>query len=370
MLYFDIFCRVVDNYGDIGVCWRLARQLANPPYQSTVRLWVDDLASFSKIEPSLQQNTHQQYLHQVEIRQWHEDATSYPPLHEVVIEAFACELPSMVRDHINAEHIWINLEYLSAESWVENFHACPSPQQQGQSKFFYFPGFTEYTGGLLREADLAERQQQWLIEPTHAERVWTSMHVPAHIRTELHRGERQQIVLFHYPNAPVDALLTALKQSTQKRIVLSPHAFSPAQRALENEQLILHHFDFVSQDDFDLLLSLSMLNLVRGEDSLVRALWAAKPFIWQPYIQAENLHLDKLQALLELSPLTALQQHLLHYWSTGEEQNFTTLLLTCLQPENWSEWCRLAKLWRSQLTQQSDLCTRLISFCTQRLRTS
>ncbi len=38
----DIFCAVVDNYGDIGVCWRLARQLAHE-HGMTVRLWVDDL---------------------------------------------------------------------------------------------------------------------------------------------------------------------------------------------------------------------------------------------------------------------------------------------------------------------------------------
>ena len=41
--HWDIFCRVIDNYGDIGVCWRLARQLANE-FGQTVRLWVDDLA--------------------------------------------------------------------------------------------------------------------------------------------------------------------------------------------------------------------------------------------------------------------------------------------------------------------------------------
>jgi hypothetical protein len=23
-LHWDIFCRVIDNFGDIGVCWRLA----------------------------------------------------------------------------------------------------------------------------------------------------------------------------------------------------------------------------------------------------------------------------------------------------------------------------------------------------------
>jgi hypothetical protein len=48
MKSWDIFCRVIDNYGDIGVCWRLARQLANEyPYQ--IRLWVDELAALKMI---------------------------------------------------------------------------------------------------------------------------------------------------------------------------------------------------------------------------------------------------------------------------------------------------------------------------------
>ncbi|MBY0444112.1 MAG: elongation factor P maturation arginine rhamnosyltransferase EarP, partial [Burkholderiales bacterium] len=36
----DIFCRVIDNYGDIGVCWRLARQLSFE-HGFAVRLMVD-----------------------------------------------------------------------------------------------------------------------------------------------------------------------------------------------------------------------------------------------------------------------------------------------------------------------------------------
>ena len=47
-LSWDIFCTVVDNYGDIGVCWRLARQLA-AEHGFAVRLWVDDLASFARL---------------------------------------------------------------------------------------------------------------------------------------------------------------------------------------------------------------------------------------------------------------------------------------------------------------------------------
>ena len=39
-LSWDILCRVVDNYGDAAVCWRLARALANEQ-AGRVRLWID-----------------------------------------------------------------------------------------------------------------------------------------------------------------------------------------------------------------------------------------------------------------------------------------------------------------------------------------
>ena len=46
----EIFCQVVDNFGDIGVCWRLAADLVSRGYGS-VRLWVDDWAALRRINP-------------------------------------------------------------------------------------------------------------------------------------------------------------------------------------------------------------------------------------------------------------------------------------------------------------------------------
>ena len=41
----DLFCRVVDNFGDVGVCWRLAADLAQRGEQ--VRLWIDDASALT-----------------------------------------------------------------------------------------------------------------------------------------------------------------------------------------------------------------------------------------------------------------------------------------------------------------------------------
>ena len=36
-LLWDIFCQVIDNHGDVGVCWRLARELAARGHTVTTR---------------------------------------------------------------------------------------------------------------------------------------------------------------------------------------------------------------------------------------------------------------------------------------------------------------------------------------------
>lgn len=144
--------------------------------------------------------------------------------------------------------------------------------------------------------------------------------------------------MFNYADAPVESLLLALQQEEQPALVLSPNAFTPAQYALASEHVVLHTFDFVDQQEFDRLLWVSDLNIVRGEDSLLRALWADKPMIWQPYVQDENLHLVKLQALLDSSPLDTAIHKLWLYWASGDGTKFTEQYLHCRQPKEWLQW--------------------------------
>ncbi len=46
----DLVCRVVDNCGGIGVCWRLARNFMQE-YGWAVMLWMDDLAGIRRSVP-------------------------------------------------------------------------------------------------------------------------------------------------------------------------------------------------------------------------------------------------------------------------------------------------------------------------------
>ena len=201
MWRWDIFCTVVDNYGDIGTCWRLAQQLAGE-HEADVRLWVDRLQSFAQLCPAVSTDADQQRVGRIEIRRWRSD---FPQVEaaDVVIEAFACELPesyiaAMARQTVAPA--WINLEYLSAEAWVEGCHRLPSLRTKWPlTKYFFFPGFTPRTGGLLRERDLLADRAAF--DSAAEAEFWHSVGVPARSDHEL------RVSMFCYQNAALPDLL-------------------------------------------------------------------------------------------------------------------------------------------------------------------
>jgi uncharacterized repeat protein (TIGR03837 family) len=309
----DIFCNIIDNYGDIGVCWRLARQLANE-HAVQVRLWVDDLGSFSKLCPELDAALDEQRCRGVDVRCW--DADSSRPLPrkrargvaDLVIEAFACKLPEFYIRAMAAQEqkpVWVNLEYLSAEKWVDGCHKLPSPHPSlPLTKYFFFPGFTEKTGGLLLERDLLVRRDAFQSDAMAQENYWRGLGVPERVAGEL------RVSLFGYENKAMESLLTAWEQGEQPVSCLLPEGRSLPQVAAffgqqagkagdiwQRGNLRVHVLPFVEQERYDELLWACDINFVRGEDSCVRAQWAGRPFIWQIYPQHDGVHLEKLEAL-------------------------------------------------------------------------
>lgn len=507
----DIFCRVIDNYGDIGVCWRLACNLLQEMHQNSlpnteptntiaatlaestsqpdresksqakhkaklcadshlrsnekthprphlIRLWVDDLKSFARIVPSIVADQAEQLialdhlgqilntqsltqtglktaaetinptpLHSpkdlmgwIQIHAWHKPLNSLlltqpsvtdpvpdayipniqttalntytnPNAHlesnasqcnsastpiipaPICIEAFACELdPDYIATMPGHTQCWFNLEYLSAEDWVASFHAQPSRQSNGVAKYFFFPGFTTQTGGLLREADLLTRQKQFLSDQ-QMQVEWLQRYISAEVAQAWQHGARL-ISYFSYPHAPFEKLISALLSSNENYVICIPRGVVPqAEECLArllathtesqrsqvlstqalNEQnasaqpvvsttqandvelgpaglgtltdstdtcssqapIQIHRFEFIEQYQFDYLLSISDFNVVRGEDSFVRAIWAAKPFIWHIYPQEEQVHLEKLQAWLMSYPMPDTYRQLLWEWN-------------------------------------------------------
>ncbi|MDY0029579.1 MAG: elongation factor P maturation arginine rhamnosyltransferase EarP [Pseudobdellovibrionaceae bacterium] len=286
----DIFCRVVDNFGDIGVCWRLAYQFAKE-HSLSVRLYVDDLGSLERIVPDYSALCSASFY----VVRWVDDL-DYSNAADVVIEAFACDLPPNVIEAIvrrGGEAAWIDLEYLTAEGWAAGCHGIPSTHPStGLKKSMFFPGFSETSGGLIRETDLFERRNEFQSD-INAQNLWrTAYDLPQFDENFI------DISLFSYKSAPIPSFFDDL--SSYKSPV---RVFFPSNEGFCVEKigaLHVHRIPFVPQDQFDYLLWTCDVNFVRGEDSFVRAQFAGRPMIWNIYVQEEDAHLIKLRAFLDL----------------------------------------------------------------------
>lgn len=349
-LHWDIFCRVIDNYGDIGVCWRLARQLAGE-HGKQVRLWVDDPGSLKPMHPAFDERLDRQECAGIEIVRW-DDSVRIDTVADVVIEAFACELPPAYLAAMAAKTsrpCWINLEYLTAESWAERCHGMASPHPSlPLTKYFFFPGFSPATGGLLREKALQ-------IAPPAPNKV----------------DDGLDISLFCYETAPVGTLLDVLAGSPQPvRLHVAPGKPLAAVIAHWGDErtrgkLRVMPFDFLPQEDYDALLQRCDVNFVRGEDSFVRAQWAGRPFVWQIYRQEDEAHLVKLDAFLArytagLDEKTAnAAVNLKKAWNSG-------IGLAASWPDFMArrqEIARHNRHWAGHLAQMPDLAEALVKFC-------
>lgn len=304
MKQYDIFCKIVDNFGDIGVCWRLAKQL-HIEHGIAVCLWIDDLTVAKQLIPDLDTSLDAQTINGVFIRHW-QSGGQFEQAADVVIEAFACALPDSYLACMRPQTVWVNLEYLSAERWVADFHGRCS--QLGElTRHFFFPGFNSNTGGLIREHDIVKNNQLLASNPTLQQAFFQRHHL-AHSE-----NDALKVSLFCYPSAPIHDLLHAMAKGTQHiqcyvpstSLLPSIAKFFAKQEVKAGDVLSFKNLDviilpFLSQDDYDQLLAVCDINFVRGEDSWIRATWAAKPFIWQPYWQTEASHITKLHAFLDV----------------------------------------------------------------------
>jgi hypothetical protein len=356
-LRWDIFCRVIDNFGDIGVCWRLCVALA--AHGQTVRLWVDDASALAWMAPGGCEG--------VEVQSWRPNQpmpTDALP-GDAVIEAFGCDMDhawiamnkiasraySMPASGLKGtkntikKPIWINLEYLSAESYAERSHGLASPVMagaaRGMTKWFFYPGFTAGTGGLIREPDAVSDSA-----PSYA---------------------AQRISLFCYEPPALNELLQHLADAGQATELLvmpgrGQHALQAkiqrknAQSPAWNmrEQLSIQEQTYMPQQQYDALLRSCDLNFVRGEDSLVRALWAGRAFVWQIYPQLDGAHAAKLEAFLDWLQAPPDLREFHRVWNGLSQAKLPSIAAAA-----WQE-CTLAA--RERLLKQSDLVSQLLDF--------
>ena len=351
----DIFCTVIDNHGDLGVCWRLTRQLRDAGQH--VRLWVDDASALAWMAPTAHQESG------IEVRPWASGSESSSlkdlPTADVWIEAFGCALPETFVAHFleraeatrTQQPQWINLEYLSAENWVPRMHGLPSPVMSGPAKgwtkTFFYPGFTPDTGGLLRETELLERQQSF------DRAAWRKKHAPDLAPHGL------LISLFCYEPAALPQLLTQLVGTPHHLLVTPGRPLAAVQQALKGmaEQPSWSALPYTTQNGFDEMLWACDLNFVRGEDSLVRALWAGQPFIWHIYPQDDNAHHAKLEAFLEWiqAPESLLLAH--RVWN-----GINNTAWSPLSDDTQETWSACAIRARTKLIPQNALHVQLMGF--------
>ena len=334
----DIFCRVIDNYGDIGVCWRLARLLAHE-HAVHVRLVVDDLTAFRFIAPEVNASLETQSLAGITVVHWNDSAALQPA--DVVIEAFACDPPETYVNAMAAmqrKPTWINVEYLSAESWVDGVHGLPSPHPRlPLIKYFFCPGFSAASGGLIRERSAQQSSPPFGVSPEPDEGS---------------KREPTTLFAFTYPHAPVRAVATALNAQVT---YASP---------LTDAEEAWHKAAPVPQPEFDALLAQFDVLIVRGEDSFVRAQYAAKPMLWHIYPTADDAHLVKLDAWLDCY-CASLDANV----AAAIRSAHHALNRAVSRPDAYDDFAANlpaiavhARRWRDRLCAQTDLAARLLTF--------
>ncbi len=363
---YDIFCKLVDNYGDIGVCWRLAKQLYDE-HDIEVQLYVDNLTAAKQLIPKLDDGKKTQVIDGISINRF-DINTEFQEIAGVVIEAFACGLPKHYQESMQATSIWVNLEYLSAEPWVADFHAKHSKfSHTNFVRHFFFPGFQAQTGGLLREQDLIVSRDAFAKE--HQKLSFLN-------KFDIVDDDSLKVSLFSYQHASIGALFDDIANGTHQVTVfapMNPHlqtcapflnkaSFEVGERLFKGK-LILQILPFMSQIEYDQLLWFCDVNFVRGEDSWVRAIWSGKPFIWQPYVQVENVHLNKLNAFIDFyydqfdDKSVVSDMH--SAWSNGNS-NASCWEAYIESLTRVKHWCTKQS---EQLAEQNPLATQLVTFC-------
>lgn len=379
----DVFCRVIDNYGDAAVCWRLAQQLS-AEHGGRVRLWIDALAPLHALCPEVSAEQARQLVAGVEVCRWGA-GTAFGQPAEIVVDAFGAGLPG---DYVEAmaarspRSLWIILEYLSAEPMVASHHALPSPHPRlPLDRYFFFPGFVAGTGGLLRDAGFDLRRKAFQSDPVAQAGFWQDLgFAPPEPGATV-------VTLFGYENPGVMSLLRAWADGavavvaavTRSRLQPEIAAFFGAEAEvggrLTRGRLEARFLPFLSQPRYDELLWMGDWNFVRGEDSFVRAQWAQRPLVWQIYPQDEGAHLLKLSAFLDLycagldGRRQAALRSLWRAWNAPGTQPKSApgAAWAVLEPGS-AQWQTHAADWVRRLSVPGELAANLAQYCEDRLK--
>jgi uncharacterized repeat protein (TIGR03837 family) len=379
----DVFCRVIDNFGDAAVCWRLAEQLA-AEHGARVRLWIDGLDALHALRPEVMHDRSKQSVAGIDIRHWTAEADFGAPA-DIAVDAFGGGLPdsyvaAMARR--SPLPLWIILEYLSAEPWVGAHHGLPSPHPRlPLPRYFFFPGVVPGTGGVLREASLETRRDAFQRDSVLQAGFWRNLGFAPPDRTSI------VVSLFGYENPTAAELLQAWTGGARRVIAAVPRSSLRLQVSaffgaagpedgsiMRRGSLEARFLPFLPQSRYDELLWACDWNFVRGEDSFVRAQWAVRPFVWHIYPQHERAHWIKLEAFLDaycvgLEPLPGeALRALWRGWNAPAAADGRIAGAWKALHGHHDRLCRQARAWASRLALAGNLAANLVRFCEERLK--
>lgn len=303
----DIFCEIIDNYGDIGVVYRTAKELQKIFPKSKIRVFLNRLDEFEKINSQVLDLPSQNIdgIEYITFDYLRDNANELLTA-QVIIEAFGCQIPEEYMEiaYDNSE-LLINLEYLSAEDWIEDFHLQSSPLGRGKlKKVFFMPGFTEKSGGVIADSNYLERIQRVLENKEFYEKKYLS---------DIEDRENKIVgTLFSYEKnfTPLledlkkldkDVVILAMGEKTQDslRKILKNFSIEDFRNSLKYGKIEIRFLNFLNQEEYEELINIVDFNFVRGEDSFIRAVLTGKPYMWHIYCQEEFAHMDKIEGFLD-----------------------------------------------------------------------
>lgn len=304
----DIFCEIIDNYGDIGVVYRVAKELKKRFENDVkVRVFLNRKDEFLKIN-SEAENTGFQELDQISYITFDylKENISDIETSDVIIEAFGCTIPQEYMEKAyNNSTLLINLEYLSAEDWIEDFHLQSSPLGKGKlKKIFFMPGFTEKSGGVIADSGYLDTvknvnenrdfyKKKYLGEIENLENSITG--------TVFSYEKNFEPLFRDLKNLNREVVLLALGEKTQESMkkFFEKNSVELFGNQAKYGKIKVIFYRFLNQEEYEELINVTDFNFVRGEDSFIRAVLSDKPYLWHIYCQDEFAHMDKLNEFLD-----------------------------------------------------------------------
>lgn len=302
----DIFCEIIDNFGDIGVVYRISKELKKIFQNVRIRIVLNRLEEFKAINKKVKHTDYQEIdgLICVTEKYVKENMESFG-VSDVFIEAFGCNVPEeYVKQAKENSKLWINLEYLSGEKWIEDFHLCESLiDSKTLKKIFFMPGFSEKSGGVIIDSGFLERMKYG---KENRDEVFKKYFKDFNLKdkfigTVFSYEKNFENLLETLKNHEKETVLLLMGEKTQKSFseILKKNLTEDYGNIVKYGKITMIYSDFFSQEEYEEIISASDFNFTRGEDSFVRGIILGKPFMWHIYLQEEKAHMDKIKAFTE-----------------------------------------------------------------------